>query len=289
MNQIVLAFWQHNHMEKNNQHKPIVVTNCGYCCVDNFKSVIRLEDDNEDYLLLYQHKGYISFKKEGKKVIGGPGSVILIKPNSYREYVFLPAKENLRYYVYFKGVECENFLKQLGLEQEYHLYSPGILNSTLEYFDKIINAFSLHDFDTDIFRTTYLLRLLTAISKKISDSAKNNKNPLAPALEYIEKEYSHDISIAECARLCKYSPANLIRQFKKQFNLTPKEYLNRFRIEKAIYLLIECNMQVNDVAFSVGFNDPFYFSKFFKQQTGLSPTAYKKKHIVKMKKQFIKS
>ena len=59
---------------------------------------------------------------------------------------------------------------------------------------------------------------------------------------------------------------------------TPNEYVRIVRMKKAATLLLEGNFNVSEVAYMVGVNDPFYFSKCFKQQFGISPSAYLKLH-----------
>ena len=56
----------------------------------------------------------------------------------------------------------------------------------------------------------------------------------------------------------------------------PKEYLRVMRMKKAAELLLKTDVTVAEVAYQVGINDPFYFSKCFKAQFGVSPSAYQK-------------
>ena len=55
---------------------------------------------------------------------------------------------------------------------------------------------------------------------------------------------------------------------------TPNEYFRIIRLKKAAELLLEGNYNVSEVSYKVGINDPFYFSKCFKQQFGVAPSVY---------------
>lgn len=65
-------------------------------------------------------------------------------------------------------------------------------------------------------------------------------------------------------------------QFKEQTGKAPLQYLTNKRIQLAKDLLLHPNINVSEVAFHCGFNDPYYFSRVFKNTTGKSPLAWKK-------------
>jgi len=64
------------------------------------------------------------------------------------------------------------------------------------------------------------------------------------------------------------------REFKDQFQMTPKKWLKEKRIEKAIKLIDTQTMSVTELAYEVGYENISYFIKAFKLQTGLSPKQY---------------
>jgi ligand-binding sensor domain-containing protein/signal transduction histidine kinase/DNA-binding response OmpR family regulator len=83
------------------------------------------------------------------------------------------------------------------------------------------------------------------------------------------------ISIIEIAKSLAISERQLYRKLRSVADLSPNEYLRRYRLEKSIALLNE-GKSSNYVAFEVGFSSQSYFGKCFKAQYGLSPTDYKK-------------
>lgn len=96
------------------------------------------------------------------------------------------------------------------------------------------------------------------------------------ALEYIELNYASDIGsreISECTGLsCDY----IARQFKSVLQMTPSEYIRRFRVAKSMELLKTTDMTAADIAQSVGFGDISLYSRVFKQLIGISPTQFRK-------------
>lgn len=95
------------------------------------------------------------------------------------------------------------------------------------------------------------------------------------ALKFISVKYSYGITIDEVAEYTGVSRSTLFREFREEMGVSPKEYLDRFRIERAARLLDTTDLKVSAVAASVGYENGLYFSKAFKKYTGKSPTQYR--------------
>ena len=63
--------------------------------------------------------------------------------------------------------------------------------------------------------------------------------------------------------------------FQNELGVTPWTYLARYRIAKACYALRTSDESITDIAISVGFDDPGYFSKVFRNEVGMSPREYR--------------
>lgn len=96
-------------------------------------------------------------------------------------------------------------------------------------------------------------------------------------VNFISEKYAEPIKISDIANYCGLNRSYLTRIFKYATNDTPQEYLIHYRINKARELLTTTDLPIQHIARSVGYPDPFAFSKLFKKKTGLSPTDYRKK------------
>lgn len=99
---------------------------------------------------------------------------------------------------------------------------------------------------------------------------------LAKALRFIQYNYAGDIGVQEMAEYVGISRSQLYRAFIAQFGLSPHNFLQRYRINEACCLLRSRGVTVAQVAGSVGFTDPLYFSKVFHKVKHCTPTAYQK-------------
>ncbi len=94
------------------------------------------------------------------------------------------------------------------------------------------------------------------------------------ALAYIHGEYMIGITIEEIARRLNLDRTYLYSIFKKKTGMSPKEYLQNYRLNIATSLMADKGKSVSVAAYSVGYPDIFSFSKIFKRKYGMSPKEY---------------
>lgn len=103
----------------------------------------------------------------------------------------------------------------------------------------------------------------------------SQKTRTYPAQRYIETHYHEKISEEIVAELCGMNTSTFSRYFKKEHKTNFRDYLNDYRMGKARELLLNPSARVTDVACTVGFQDPSYFTRKFRLTTGLSPSLYR--------------
>lgn len=95
------------------------------------------------------------------------------------------------------------------------------------------------------------------------------------AANYMDENYAEPITAESLAVLLNCSSRTLQRMFKKRLSLGPIDYLIQVRIDKSKKLLSLTNTGLKDIALAVGYGDSYYFSRLFKQYTGVSPSTYR--------------
>lgn len=96
------------------------------------------------------------------------------------------------------------------------------------------------------------------------------------AIEYLAENYQNNISLSEIARETHYSSYHFVRLFKRHTGVTPFEYLQNLRIEKAKDLLRKTDCSISQICDLCAFGSLSHFSRVFREKTGVSPTKYKK-------------
>jgi AraC-like DNA-binding protein len=96
------------------------------------------------------------------------------------------------------------------------------------------------------------------------------------AAEYMEKNFTKKMKLGELAELSGLSTSYFGQLFRQAMGETPVEFLHNIRVNHAIQLMgLGCSLE--EIAARVGYQDPFYFSRIFKNRKGLSPSAYMKR------------
>ncbi|MFC4600897.1 AraC family transcriptional regulator [Cohnella hongkongensis] len=93
---------------------------------------------------------------------------------------------------------------------------------------------------------------------------------------YIDSHYHENLTIEQLARIAELSPKYYADLFKKTYGLSTIDYVTEARLNHAKRLIAQSDMKLSDIAHQVGYQDEFYFSRKFKQATGLTPSAYAK-------------
>ena len=97
------------------------------------------------------------------------------------------------------------------------------------------------------------------------------------SVNYIQKNFTYDISLSETAKLFGVSTEHFSRKFKQEIGLGFNEYITILRLKKAEELLKTETISISNVASLCGFNDSNYFSIRFKRMYGISPKAFQLK------------
>lgn len=123
---------------------------------------------------------------------------------------------------------------------------------------------------------TALLRYYCGSRDELDRMVYHNVMRLRPVVEYIAEHFTEKIYIETLAEMINVSPDYFTKMFKDSIGKTPIDYINALRINKAMQLLAETEMPVNDISFSLGFSNTNYFHKIFKQYMVTSPLVYRK-------------
>ena len=100
------------------------------------------------------------------------------------------------------------------------------------------------------------------------------------ALDYIHNHYAH-ARVSDIASYIGITRSYLTHIFKQRMDISPQEYLLSYRLEQGSRLLRTTKMSVQEIAESIGYENPLTFSKMFKNAYGVSPKYYRMKVLEK--------
>lgn len=117
------------------------------------------------------------------------------------------------------------------------------------------------------------------VLRDVEETKSAGDSAVKKVMRYINSHLSERITLSDLSKTAHMSEKYFCAFFKKQTGITPIEYVNRVRIERACELLKTGEMSVTNVALECGFESLSYFIRKFKAQMGTSPSDYKKQHI----------
>ncbi|MGE6630928.1 AraC family transcriptional regulator [Bacillus sp. NPDC077027] len=94
-------------------------------------------------------------------------------------------------------------------------------------------------------------------------------------VRWIEHHFTDKLQMEQLSEVLHYHPDYITRCMQTVYGLTPNQYANRLKIEKAKRLLTSTNEKMATISEQIGIDDPTYFSKLFKQTEGMTPIQYR--------------
>ncbi|MCX7710960.1 MAG: response regulator [Clostridia bacterium] len=184
--------------------------------------------------------------------------------------------------------EMERFFKQSFINPlQVRLFYSNMMSDVLEHYT---SAFSITDELEDYTQYYNLImkavkikdlsglfkEFLQKITKFIENYRVNNSNSIIQkSIEFINKNYSGEISLQALASHLNLSKHYVCFLFKKETGENISVYINKVRIEKAKQLLKKSDYKAKEIYDQVGFSDQQYFSKIFKKVTGMTVAQYR--------------
>lgn len=120
-------------------------------------------------------------------------------------------------------------------------------------------------------------------SNLVISTQKNATKECTYIRNYIDIHYASPITLDLLANETYLDKFYLVHVFKKQYDISPINYLIEKRIQESMNLIENTNYSLSDISSIVGFNSQSYYSQIFKRKTGLTPAEHRKKHRTKNK------
>lgn len=232
------------------------------------------------YILHYVFEGEGVLRIDDKELKVKSNSFFLLPPDVLVQYQ-ADEKNPWQYaWIHFHGFKSTEIVKSIGMTRKEPVYVPIEENSQLK--DAVINLIMYKENEYACIGYMYILfdkmnRWTRHVEKKAGTNLRT-MNYMREAIQYINTKYCESIMVQQIADHCGVDRAYLSKIFKYATGNTLQEYLIQFRIKRAKQLLKDTDLSVKYVSYSVGYNDPFTFSKVFKKQEGVSPSVWRKNH-----------
>lgn len=252
---------------------------CGYAECEPLHSYGPATRPN--YIIHYVMGGKGIYQVGEKKYHISKGQIFLIEPESLTFYQADKEEPWTYLWVGFGGTEAKSFIQDVGLNSRQLVCQceggeelKEIVFSMLKHTKSTTeNLYYLQGRLFDFF--SVLAREITL--RQFEDDTTESMH-VQEAIDYIKNNYSQGITVNDIADYLALNRSYLYTVFKKSLNISPKAFLTKFRISRAKEQLTLTDFSIEYIAHSCGYKSALNFEKAFKQETGGTPSKYRKEN-----------
>lgn len=254
---------------------PLTVDSCGTCRLKKHASLptITRYDENA-YQLFYIAAGKAHFWFDDAEHVVTAGHMVLYRPQEERRYIYYLEDHPEVFWVYFSGSEAAAVLQAHEIPLDGHVFYSGIMPEYKNTFRRMIQELQLCQYAYRDYTAGLFQMMLVLVSRQRQERRSINgttREQIEAAAAYFNENYTARINVDEYAESLHMSTAWFIRSFKQYVGLSPARYIQSLRIVNAQRLLERTKYSIGEVSEIVGYDNPLYFSRVFKKETGLSP------------------
>jgi AraC family transcriptional regulator, arabinose operon regulatory protein len=217
--------------------------------------------------------GDVAFTQNGREYMIRPGDVYLLRKGAQHLYKTGPSGYIVKRYLTLEGPVLDQVIQSVGL-QSYDVVRPANIQAVRRCFKRINTLLDDKPPSFAISASASAFELLMELGRSVQPQL---PAPVRLSLEFMQRNLNKNLESADFARAARLSVTHFNRQFRAHIGSSPKAYFNHRRMEWARHLLQSTSLSIKEIAVSVGFEDPFYFSARFKNAMGKSPRESRNK------------
>lgn len=207
-----------------------------------------------------------------------PGTVIVISPGTWHSYYPTPETGWKQYWIGFKGDFVNEWMQDATRSTGKPVFRVGRNPEILALFRK---AVEIADNNPDINLIGGLINYLVNMVWNVAGNTPDNEittehdEKINRACELLRDSLSDNLRIEEIASQVGLSYPHFRKLFKQKMNMSAQQYLMQLRMQKAADMLMSTDEPVKNVAYTLGYDQPAYFSYCFHKVIGLTPKEYR--------------
>ncbi len=228
-----------------------------------------LIENRQNYGLSFCKNGKITYIYEGKQYISDPTHAVFHPQGA--TYMLVCCEPGDFPIINFRSSTAlpSNFI-QIELNEPVSVYLSLYEKLQALYFQQNRKAMGMSVF-------------YEIISLLADQPEKRGNAILYPATQRIYRDFADaGLSVAALAKEAHVSECYLRKLFKQEFGLTPRQFVNKVRIDHARMLLCENRFSISEIAAQCGFSSVYYFCKAFRAATGFTAGQYAKNNSLKL-------
>ena len=232
------------------------------------------------YVLEFPVNGSCELIIEGRSCILKNGAIVSFSPGRAHRYRSDFRDPMEHFFIVFAGHEAGRLFSNAGFDIQPDQEAYDFQRAS-ELFGDIMRSVNSGTRYSQKLANTYLKTLLLEQAEFNHQNQRVLSGPektFRRCRSYIEENFSGIKLPVEVAGACDINVRYMSRLFKQFYDCSPQQYIMRLKLNKAAVLLLSFDLTISQIAYQVGFDDPYHFSKSFKKHYNRSPLAYRNSH-----------
>ncbi len=234
------------------------------------------------FAILYITKGEGIFETEDfKRKTIKEGTIIFLYPNVWHRY--RPNKNTgwKEYWICFNGEQPRKLLEKNILQRNKPVIEIGLNETIINLFTQILEFLENEriGFRELMASLTYqMIAQIKSTERRRQFGGKEIEKVILKAKIYLAENISGQVNFKKLADELDVGYSWFRKMFQHYTQMPPSQYFQLLKLNKAKTLLIGTVMHIGEISDALGFESQFYFSKFFKKRTGVSPSVWRKQY-----------
>ena len=229
--------------------------------------------------LFYCVDGHGWYKIGSQRYEVGPNEFFILPQNTEHAYGSDLDHPWSIYWIHFGGDSLPELNKMQVVQNHFKPHHVKNNGDIVSLFAKIYKTLELgYSIDNLLFANMCLSEFLTLFiynSRHYEPAANDKIDCVDSAILYMQEHINDNISLGDLSTQYNYSVSRFSNLFKQKTGYAPIDYFVQMKMQKACQQLNFSTRSIKDIAFSMGFDDPYYFSKRFRTVMGMSPKKYR--------------
>lgn len=168
------------------------------------------------------------------------------------------------------------FLRETGGGARWLRLSPAARVQASEMIREMRQEWEIDTPDRALMVQATFIRFLIFLARSHPTANRSASRMVSRACALIESRYAEPLKIGDLAASAFLSTGRFTELFRSEVGCSPRDYLGQVRVQAAKRLLKETELSVSAIAAQTGFPDPAYFTRFFRQQVGFTPSEFRR-------------
>jgi len=183
------------------------------------------------------------------------------------------------YWIHFTGRDIDNYNQSLQITTQKGPISIPFNEKAIEIWHQIYQSlemgYSMENLANSNMSLNYFVAQFLFPDKYLIADTDDKKDIITDSITNMRLNIGKKLTVEDMAGMHKLSCSHFSMLFRKATGMPPLDYFTHLKMQKACQLIYSNESKIKDIAVSLGYDDPYYFSRVFKKNMGQSPEQYK--------------